>query len=555
MPKKRKRKRRAAPAERPAPAAPRRDPSTRARDWLGAADRWVEAHLDVIMVAILVAGFLIRLRLAGLTYFEMDEAYHARLSIPGFPKLWYTAHEPTHPPLLIFILHFVRKIGTSEITLRMVPVVAGAIFPWFIYRWVGLVWNRTTGLLVAVILVFSPTLAHLSAVVRQYTLGLLFLAIALYLFERSIRSRSATVMAGFALALWLAVASTFPAAFYLAAMAVYALLRFRDPSFTRRLKAIWAGSQVVALGMYTHFLFWQVIPLRKSHLASLRAGTSVYAQLVPGEGDNPLVFSLVGAFRQFELVFRSSTFVAGAALALFLGGVAVVFFQRSRIGRRHAAAIAGFLLIPFVLMCLASFAQVYPWGKSRQTIFIALSIGLGIGIAADWMLRRRAAAALVAVALLVPWWIARAEFHQLGVNRVDSREIGREMFGLLRERARGERILIESGMHWVVAEYLGGEDWPGRQVDGEVSLNGYRWSTIPGSWSDLDSVWRGVREYRKRSRIPDGERIWILDAGGWCELCDGLKKAKNLPIPAGDLHLWKPAAALFPVTAGQEPSE
>ena len=148
------------------------------------------SRLDWITIAVLVAGLAVRLRLASLTYFELDESFHAHRAVSSFPDLWDKAHEPTHPPLLIILTHYVRQISESEIALRMIPVLSGALFPWWIYRWLGIVWTKTAGFAAVVILTFSPMLIGLSSVLRQYTPALLFFGISLYCVERAIRRKT-----------------------------------------------------------------------------------------------------------------------------------------------------------------------------------------------------------------------------------------------------------------------------------------------------------------------------------------------------------------------------
>ena len=63
--------------------------------------------------------------------------------------------------------------------------------------------------------------AEVSVEARAYTLALLAMAVALYLMDRAIEDSSVLKMAGFALALYVAILSDFSAAFFVVASGVY----------------------------------------------------------------------------------------------------------------------------------------------------------------------------------------------------------------------------------------------------------------------------------------------------------------------------------------------
>ncbi len=516
-------------------------------------DRWLETKLDWWALAILLIGLVIRLRLADLTYLGLDEAYHSRLSTPWFPALWKTAHEPTHPPLLLFITHFVRGISLSEPVLRMVPVVSGIVFPWFIYRWMGLVWNRTAGLVALVILVFAPMLAQLSSVLRQYTLGLLFLSIAMYLLELSIRKGSTKHMWGFAFALWLAIISAFPTAFFCGALGVYVLLRVREPSFTRSSIYVWVFSQVLALATYAHFLFNQILKIRENHQKLVHDQQAYFAGMFPVEGTDPIAFITGGALQQFNLTFQREPMPQWGAL-LFVLGLCLVIWHGRRNGWGRSLSLATVMVAPLVITCAASFTKTYPWGNSRQNAFLVVCVAIGVGIAVDFLLRRRTALILLAVLFIVPDWIT--DMYALNQTRsedVRSRANWGAMMDFLHEEAPDARLLIEGNLGIILCHYLAGDDWPIGWARGETRSHGFRWFGGPGYWEDFDTVWEWLARYQEEFEIPDDEIIYVLDADVECNLCPIVDEMENVPFAAGEIQRYGQTGILIPVRAGYRP--
>ena len=287
-------------------------------------NRWVDVHLGWFVAAALLIGLAMRLRLANATYLELDEAYHVWLAVPGFPDLWRTAHQPTHPPLFIVLLHFWRKLSESEIWLRMIPVLSGELFAWFVYRWLGLVWNRRAGFVAAMLVIFCPAAVHLSAVVRAYTLALALTTAALYCLERALRGGGVRWMWGFAVLLWLGVLAEFPTLFFCVAVGLYVLLRWDELAFERRSRHVWIFSQLAAAGIYIHLLVTQILPLRAENQGLVGNEDSYFRGMFPSQGENLLWFLLKGSWAQFHLVMEATPAAAIAVVAFFVALVLVL---------------------------------------------------------------------------------------------------------------------------------------------------------------------------------------------------------------------------------------
>lgn len=526
---------------------------SRFRGGLGRLDRWVERHLDWLAVAVLVAGFVFRWQMATAPYFELDEAYHVRLSVPWFPKLWDTAHEPTHPPLLIFLLHYVWYFGQSELAFRMIPLVAGVALPWFFYKWLELAWSRAAGFVALVMLALAPALTLLSAVVRAYTLGLLLAGMALYFLERAIRERSARWMAAFTLALWLGIEAENTTAFFCVAAGVYFLARIREVWDRRAVVAIWVVSQLGALGLYVHFVFRQVLRLRAAYLPDANNPNSFLGPFFPQDGENRLDFALRAVFGTFELTYDSKV-AATVGVVLFAAGIVAVWLAVKR-PLPVRVAMCGFLIAPLAVSLAGAFTKTYPLGDSRQSIHMAVFFAVAAGIALAWVFRQRALPVALAVLWAAPFWYGEAELKPHRWKTYRPREDMTALLAYLRENVPpGSRLLVEGFFAIPLEHYLMARHYPPRHHDGEVHIGGYRfYRTTPVEWQSFAEAWRLVAEWREKNEFEVGETIWVIDGGFYCNLGAALDREPELARQAPNARRFGRSILVFEAPAGFDP--
>lgn len=459
-------------------------------------------------------------------------------------------HEPTHPPLLIFLLHYVRKLGSSEYVFRALPMLSGVLFPWFVYRWLEIVWSRAAGFAALILLTFSPVLVDLSAEVRGYTLALLLMAVALWCLEKALdspdgrpRASAWKWMAGFGAALWLAVLAEFPVAFFCGGVGLYALLRSRR--LGRAALSIWALTQVLCLATYVHLYYKQVKPLREAHQGLVNDAGGYFAEQFPREGQSLLAFLWNGTFGQFQLLMDWRDGASGAAV-LFAVGLGAILWRRKW-------ALAVLFLLPFAIAAAAAVARTHPYGNSRQTIVLAIFTASGVAIALDRLAGGRQTAVALALAAFVPAWYLKAGLNPVTWEPGERRGIMAEVVAYLRERApAGSRILVEGHTLMLLNHYLDprGEDFPGGWDRGEATVGGYRLNGPPGLWSGWDQVWEKLAEWRESHQIPAEETVWILDMAMFCPLCEEDGLDEHVPAYRRRVVRWDSIAVLAPVPAG-----
>ena len=180
--------------------------------WFRSIDTWLVRHSTVVAAAVVLAGFVWRLWLAHATFLNTDEAWHYSVANQESLVAAYKASLTlAHPPLLIFILYFWKHLGTSDLMLRFPGVLAGTIFCWVFYKWLGRLFGDAVALVGLMLAALLPPMVALSAELRQYSLMLMFAVGSAYFLERALAENSAGMMALSSGSLYLAMLSHYSA--------------------------------------------------------------------------------------------------------------------------------------------------------------------------------------------------------------------------------------------------------------------------------------------------------------------------------------------------------
>lgn len=361
----------------------------------------LRASLDELAAAgVVVLGLVWRLWRAHATFFNTDEAWHFSVANQNSLSAVYKASLTlAHPPLLVFISYFWRHLGTSELMLRLPGVVAGTVFCWVFYKWLGLLSERSVAWVGLILAVFLPPMIALSAELRQYSWMLMFAVSAAYFLERALACQSASMMGLSSVCVCLAMLSHYSAFLFAACLGIYAMVRMLSRRPPTAVVAGWAAGQAAGVGL-AGFLY-------QTHIAKL---STVYPVAQPLERfgdfyladwyfhagrDRLLPFLYRGTFGVFRFIF-GQTAVGQIAAVLFVAGVAILISDRRISGeeagfknRASARVIAVLLGIPFVLNWAAVAAGLYPYGRTRQCVFLAVFALAGVSVGLSRMVRNR----------------------------------------------------------------------------------------------------------------------------------------------------------------------
>lgn len=346
---------------------------------LGGLGSRLEEHSTLIVAAVVALGLIWRLWLAHATFFNTDEAWHYSLSTRSSVWLAYQASLTiSHPPLLILIEHFWRALGTSNLMLRLPSVIAGAAFCWIFYRWLGLVAGRAAAWSGLILATFLWPMISTSAEVRQNPLLLVFSAGAIYLLERGLAEQSMQEMLASAGCLCLAMLSHYSAFFIAAGLGIYPIGRMWLQRPSRAVLLTWVAGQLAGVAL-AGFLY-------KTHLG--RLGSLLDQSLLPQQylsssyfhrgKDHILPFLYRGTFGVFRFVF-GHTQIGQLAALLFVAAIVMLLVGRGA-DRARRRALALLLVLPFALNWIAAAAGVYPYGRMRQCMFLAIFALAGTAI-------------------------------------------------------------------------------------------------------------------------------------------------------------------------------
>jgi len=403
---------------------------------------------------VVVCGLLWRLYIASHYYLNPDEAMHFTIAAHdwhGWAGFYRNAASTFHPPLFIAVLQGILFFGRSECLLRLVPAVAGALFPWFSMLWVQRFAGNAAALSAQLVLTFSPALINLSAEVRGYTLAFLFFSIGLVLLEEALDHGGSRYMIWFHVFLYLAILTEYCVAWFVAAVGVYALLRLSRKPAPSRLRATWVLGQVGALSLY---LFLYITHISKfSHSAVDNMYSTWLGGDLPQSQAHLLVFALKGTYRQFSYLFQIRLLAWLGAVAFLLG-----LFKLWR-DKLHLYAVL--LVLPFCLACLGAIFHLFPYGDTRHTALLGMAIAAGSGIGISALSRKHILPILTVAPPIILIWNILAADSSLTIPR-DRHQLTamREGIEFLHSSVpSGSVIVTDVGTDLILGSYLGCPDY------------------------------------------------------------------------------------------------
>jgi 4-amino-4-deoxy-L-arabinose transferase-like glycosyltransferase len=375
-----------------------------------------------LLVVLLVLTFALRVYRLEVQSLWSDEGlslYRARLSLsenlsnvivvpPGVPT------QDTNPPLYFVALSALRAAaGESEYVLRFVSVLAGVLLVPLLYVTGKRLFSEQTGMLAAVLGVFSPFLVWYSQEARMYTLLATLSLASVYLLLRAI---------------------DFPA----------------DRVKAQRPWLFWIAWTVVTLAtLYTHFttffllLFEGLIVLvallrsrqRKALILigvaiALTVPLVVYALSRAQHGVDP-----VFGFRPLDSIIAEvwGTFIVGRTNELFQPWWAVLpgvlMFAIGLVGgllnesrRRSTIVVTLYLAVPLLAFYAATFLRPLYTGPRHLTLILPpLYLLMAYGLALLWSRWRIAGVVVLAAQLIVMGWWLRVQFTDPAYVKDDMR--------------------------------------------------------------------------------------------------------------------------------------
>ncbi|UCG41788.1 MAG: glycosyltransferase family 39 protein [candidate division WOR-3 bacterium] len=521
-------------------------------------DRMVLKYEQGLAIAIVVAGFGLRLALAVPSYLNPDEILHVVIAgdTTFADSLARAAfYLSPHPFLYNLLLHLLNLLHASEPLLRLPSVIAGALVSLFSYLWLKRVSGPVAGLVAAAVIAFLPDTVRLAAQVREYALLMMFLAAALWLVEVGIDRKQACPVLGSGALLLAAMATHYATFWFMPGYAVYVILRLRATAAPRRLWIAFAS--ILAAFALGFGLAWsthiRTLMGRKQSEAADNWLRACYFQ--PGT-DRLWVFPFRQTFQVFGYLF-SGTIAGTVGLVLTLAGGVVMAWRR-----RWALLIL--LMLPFVANCGASLVRLYPYGGMRHLAYLTPYTAAAIGILLAALTRRRLLPALLAAGLLLVGVNVRPTWP---VDHIPQKAQRRAVLNDALEQVRsitpaGGTIFFDFETGLFMRWYFGTKRTLMPVLAGdsrfhEWSASGYRlvqanpdfvyWSLNPERLGEVAGVLFDSYEF------GPGDTVTVFDAGWGWNLVDGLMGLYGIEYPATRQSARN--VTMFRLPAGREPGE
>jgi hypothetical protein len=289
----------------------------------------------------------------------------------SFSVVWEGIKSQTNAPLMYGILYVLIKCSKNEMLLRCISLVPGAGLIFIFYFLGKRVSGTVSGITMAFLCAFGYGSVQLSQVVRPYSLLLVFLSGALYLFAACIEKPRKKYFYGYSICMLLAIATHYPAVMFIAAIGCVSLLRLiikNKPSAENR-RVIMAHLPPLALFCMLYFY----------HISYHLGGGGVYGAiketyLAPLF---PQTFSgFINNARDFFGYLFLPPYATLSAVLSMMGAIAL--WQTSR--RTIAAAI----VIAFAITIIFTILKLFPFGGSRHSIYLFPMVCLLVGASAQY---------------------------------------------------------------------------------------------------------------------------------------------------------------------------
>jgi 4-amino-4-deoxy-L-arabinose transferase-like glycosyltransferase len=496
-------------------------PERSAIDRYSFVENWLHDHLNAVALAVVAAGFVVRVWVASRSYLNPDEALHYLLLNQSSVSLAYKASlTNAHPPLIYLVVYFLHFLGRSEWMLRLPSVLAGTAFCWFAFKWIGIVFGKAASVIGVVMAAFSPALIALSAQLRAYAPLLFGIAAALYFLERAFQEKSVREMWYFSSFLYLAILSHYSAVFFVLAIGLYSVTRIAESHLPRKVVAAWAGGQVGAIAIYGFLYF--------THISKIKNSIAVWGMPFDGsyfhlDREDIVTFTTEHTSKIFEFMFAQQ-YISQAMLLCFVVGVAFLVGRDliSRRGNPPSSHSGILLLLPFIAVWGAAIAGIYPYVGSRHTVFLApFAIAAASFLLATVYGQKLWASVLIAALLMGASNASGKTFEPYIRKENQSRALMTAAVNEIRQSVpRSDIVLVDFQSSFAIAYYLCGpreiiEIERFRREFNEFSCGGHSivfpsfnvWKLTPGNFPS---------QFEKMAHAYDlkpGDRVWVFQSG------------------------------------------
>lgn len=296
-----------------------------------------DRYLQALFVLTLMGAFL---RFYHLDYNSLwlDEAATLNFARQSPADIWQiTAGGEFNPPLFYWIEHFMLIVGDSEFVLRFVPALFGVMTIPLIYALGKELVDRSTGLIAAILLTFSPMHVFYSQDARAYTISVFFVILAALFYIKAMELEDYR--------LWMLFGIAAAVSFWLHFYTILAIAAILMHALLVSAKQIQERIRYLAVSLATILLLTLPIIIVTIPLFAKRTASS------PTFGYQGLLV-IQQTFIQFA-GFNDA--IAAAFMGLFILGLTLWFYS----DKQKAAFILIFIGVPLALSILLSYRMPF----------------------------------------------------------------------------------------------------------------------------------------------------------------------------------------------------
>jgi 4-amino-4-deoxy-L-arabinose transferase-like glycosyltransferase len=334
------------------------------RDYLRAHKRFISIFIPIFLGVLFMALCIVQLQRT----IWFDESYSAYLTRFDFGKVWELTSADVHPPLYYFVLKtWAHFFGHTEVAMRMLSVIFGAIAILFIYRWLKYKYGLTAATLATFFLAISPFFIRYGQEMRMYTMVVAIVAAATYVLQLAIDNGKKRWWIIYSILVALGMWTHYFCAFAWLAHVVYLAIIYGKKIFQKRIVLTYLSS--VAM-----FLPW--VPSLISQTASVQASFWV--------GD--LSIKTIADYITELFVYRLSDDVKSWLVVLVLACLVVLITLAIKY-RSKLKFLLAMALVPVALLIITSMPPLEPLFVSRYILYAVAATAVIPGVALVFYLR------------------------------------------------------------------------------------------------------------------------------------------------------------------------
>lgn len=411
---------------------------------------WIVRNSTWLGWAIIALACAVRVYFAASCCLNPDEAQHFDAARPNtLYGVFLASHRLAHPPLFVFLLHFVLLAGRSELWIRLPSLAGGTAALWLTFAWL----RRALGALPAfaglIFLSVSPAAISASTEVRQYGLLLCFICGALYSSQRLFSERSARWATIHGLCLLGALLTHYTATIAIFSIEVYVLCRYLVDRLPRKAFLVLLFTQVVLAAALAWLYFSYVRHAEVFGAQSMAYLNSLY--YIPG-AESRAHFLSRATTSTFAYLVSQQRAVRSLILAFCLGVVSLVASKR-----KETMLLALAVGTTFALGYGMALFHIFPFAGSRHQTYLLPFIALSYAALLRTIPARYSVAVLAACLAFAPVWV---RWNPPDNNRaIVPIENARETAEYIeRTVPTGAPLFVDDETRYVLDYYLGRND-------------------------------------------------------------------------------------------------